>query len=111
VTGLLKAEIAVAKLELAEKGKRLGVGIGMLGAAAFLALYGLAALLVTAGLALALVVDSWLAGLIVSGGIFLLVLMLAFIGVKSVKRGAPPVPTTAIDGAKKDLATAKGSRS
>jgi len=110
ISTLIKAEVALAKLEMGEKAKRLGLGAGLLGAAGFLALYGLGALLVTAGIALALVVDGWLAGLIVTGGIFLLVAILAGVGIRSVKRGAPPVPTTAIESAKKDLATAKGHR-
>jgi hypothetical protein len=105
VGGLIRDEIALAKLEIAEKGKRLGIGGGLLGAAAFLALYGLGALLVTAGLALALVLDGWLAALVVAGAIFLLVAILAVAGVQSLKRGGPPIPTEAIDGAKRDLAT------
>lgn len=109
VTGLVKAEIALAKLEIAEKGKRLGAGLGALLGAGLLACFGLAALLVTAGLALTLLVDAWLAALIVSGGIFLLVGILAIVGIKSVKRGAPPIPTAALKGAKRDLATVKGN--
>jgi len=110
LTGLLKAEIALAKQEMANKGKRLGVGIGMFGAAAFLGIYALAALITAGGLALALVFDGWLAALIVAGGLIFLAALLIFAGVKSVKRGTPPVPTAAIDGTKKDLATAKGRR-
>ena len=105
VGGLVRDEIAMAKLEIAEKGKRLGIGSGLLGAAAFLALYGLGALLVTAGLALALVLDGWLAALVVAGAIFLLAAILVVVGVTSLKNGASPVPTEAIDGAKQDLAT------
>ena len=105
VGGLIRDEIALAKLEIAEKGKRLGIGGGLLGAAMFLALYGLGALLVTAGLALALVLDGWLAALVVAGAIFLLVAILGVLGVQSLKSGGPPIPTEAIDGAKQDLAT------
>ncbi len=110
VSRLVRDEVALAKLEISEKGKRLGVGAGILGAAGVLAVYGLAAALVTAGLALALVVSGWLAALIVTGGVFLLVALLALVGLRSVKRGAPPVPAAAIAGVKRDVAAVREGR-
>lgn len=107
---LVRDEVALAKLEVGEKSKRLGVGAGMFGVAGVLAVYGLAAALVTAGLALALVLSGWLAALIVTAAIFALAGLLALVGLKSVKRGVPPVPQTAIASVKQDVAVIKESR-
>jgi hypothetical protein len=110
VSKLVRDEVALAKLEVGEKGKRLGLGAGMFGVAGVLAVYGLAAALVTAGLALALVFSGWLAALIVTGAIFVLAGLLALTGLKSVKRGVPPVPKAAIASVKQDVAVIKESR-
>jgi hypothetical protein len=53
VPQLVRAELALAKAELAEKGKRAGLGAGLLGAGGALALYGLGALSAAAVLGLA----------------------------------------------------------
>jgi hypothetical protein len=110
VSRLVRDELALAKLEVSEKGKRLGLGVGMFSVAGVLAVYGLGAALVTAGLALALVFSGWLAALILTGAVFFLVALLALVGLKSVKRGVPPVPEQALASVKKDVATIKESR-
>jgi MFS family permease len=58
-----KTDASVA--ELAEKGKRAGIGAGMFGGAGLVGLYAVGALIAAAILALATAVDDWLAGLIV----------------------------------------------
>src|SRR5881397_3410027 len=63
---LARQEVELAKAELAEKGKRAGVGAGMFGGAGVFGFYALGALVATAILALATAVDAWLAALIVS---------------------------------------------
>jgi hypothetical protein len=70
VSTLVRDELALARAELTEKGKRAGTGAGLLGAAGVLALYGLGALFVTAAAALALVWPVWLAVLVVAVVIF-----------------------------------------
>ncbi|HVV29336.1 MAG TPA: phage holin family protein [Mycobacteriales bacterium] len=105
VARLVRDEVALAKIELAQQGKRLGVGAGMLGAAGVLALYAVAAGLVAAGLALALVLDGWLAALVVAGAILLVIAILAMVGLRSLRRGMPPVPAATVAGVRQDVAT------
>ena len=45
ISRLVRDELALAKAELAEKGKRAGVGVGLFGGRGVVALYGVAALL------------------------------------------------------------------
>ena len=62
---LVRSELRLAQAELTEKGKRVGIGAGLFGAAGLLAFFGAATLIATAVLALALVLPAWLAALIV----------------------------------------------
>ena len=64
-TLLARQEVALAKAELAEKGKRAGLGAGMFGGAGVAGAYAVGALVAAAILGLATAVDGWLAALIV----------------------------------------------
>lgn len=62
VTGLVRAEIALAKAELKEDAKRGGIGAGLLAGAGLFALVGFVLLCVTAGFALTKAgLDYWAA--------------------------------------------------
>ena len=99
-SALARLEIELAKLELGRKVAALGVGIGLgLGAAIF-ALFMLGFLLAAAAAALATAVSTWLALLIVAGGLRLLTGLLGMLALASVKKGTPPVPEQAIREAK-----------
>ena len=63
---LVRQELRLAQLELTEKGKRAGLGVGLVGTGTLLLLTGLAVLLVAVILALALVVPPWASALIVA---------------------------------------------
>ena len=65
ITRLVRDEMRLAATELQQKGKRLGVGAGLFGAAGVLALYGGAVLIAALILGLATVLAPWLAALIV----------------------------------------------
>src|SRR6187551_403494 len=67
---LIRSEIRLAQAEVAEKGKRVGLGVGMFSGAGLLAFFGFGTLLATIILALALVMDGWLAALIVTVVLF-----------------------------------------
>ncbi|MCW2928534.1 MAG: phage holin family protein [Thermoleophilia bacterium] len=103
---LLRGEVALAKRELADNAKQLG-GAAAMGAAAVpfvqtaLVLFG-----ISLGFGLANVVDAWLAFLI-SGIVFALVAGGLAMAAKSRAKDASVAPTTAIDGAKEDLAWIK----
>ncbi|GAA4982524.1 hypothetical protein GCM10025734_03840 [Kitasatospora paranensis] len=63
-TRLVQQEVQLAKAELAEKGKRAGLGSGLVGGAGLLAIIGLQAFVAAAIAALALVLPLWAAALI-----------------------------------------------
>jgi Putative Actinobacterial Holin-X, holin superfamily III len=64
---LVRKEIRLAQVELQEKGKRAGIGAGMLGGSGVVALYGVGTLTAAAILALATAMTGWLAALVRGG--------------------------------------------
>ncbi len=110
VPELVRAEIRLAQAEVAEKGKRAGIGIGMFSAAGLLAFFGVATLITTVVLLLALLMPGWLAALVVTIVLFAAAGVLALQGKNKVQEAAPPVPERAVAGVKEDIATVKGQR-
>ena len=92
ISRLVREELRLAQLEMTQKGKRAGIGAGLLGGGGVIALYGVAALLAAAILALALVLPAWASALIVGGALLLVSAALAGMGRKRVKQAMPPVP-------------------
>ena len=105
---LVKGEIEQLKEEILGKIKHAGIGIGLLVAAGAFAFFLFAVLITAAVLALAEVVAPWLAALIVAGGLLVITLILALVGVAQVKRGVPPAPTETIKSVQKDVNAIKG---
>jgi uncharacterized membrane protein YqjE len=105
ISELVRGELALAKAELAQKGKRAGIGAGLLGTAGVLALYGLGALVLTVIAALALVMPAWLAALIVAVLIFIVAGVLGLLGKNQLQRATPPVPENTVESVKRDVAT------
>lgn len=108
VPQLIRSEIRLAQAEMAQKGKRAGIGIGMFSAAGLLAFFGVAALITTVILALALVIPAWLAALIVAVVLLLVGGVLAMAGKNKVSEATPAAPERAVEGIKEDIATVKG---
>jgi uncharacterized membrane protein YqjE len=106
-TRLMRAEVELAKAELAEKGKQAGIGAGMFGGAGVFALYGVGALTAAAIAALATAVDTWLAALIVAVVLFAIAGVVALLGRNRIKQATPPAPEQAIETTKADIETAK----
>lgn len=104
---LVRAEIGLAKAEVAAKAQQMGIGAGLLAGAGVLALYTLTAFIATAILGLATVLPAWLAALIVSVVLLLVTAALALLGVKHVKKGTPPVPERAMENLQEDVETVK----
>jgi uncharacterized membrane protein YqjE len=102
-TTLVRQEIELAKVELAEKGKRAGLGASMFGGAGALGFYALGALTACAILALATAVSGWLAALIVAAVYGAIAGVLALSGKKQVAAATPPVPEEALDSTKEDV--------
>jgi hypothetical protein len=108
IPDLIRSELRLAQAEVAEKGRRAGLGIGMFSAAGLLAFCGVAGLLTTAILALDLVMPAWLAALLVTLVLFAAAGAVAFAGKKQVDQATPAMPERAVEGVKEDIATIKG---
>ena len=100
---LVRDELTLAKAELAEKGKRAGIGAGLFGGAGVLAMYGVGAAIATSVIALNLVLPLWAAALIVTVVLFVIAGVLALLGRNQVKRAVPPEPNAAIESVKADV--------
>jgi uncharacterized membrane protein YqjE len=105
ISELVRGELALAKAELAQKGKRAGIGAGLAGTAGVLALYGVGALVATVIAALALVLPVWAAALIVAVVIFIVAGVLGLLGKNQIQRATPPVPENTVESVKRDVAT------
>jgi hypothetical protein len=103
ISRLVRDELALARAEMTEKGKKTGVGAGLLGGGGLVALYGVAALLTAIVLGLAEAMPAWLAALIVAVLLFAVAGVMAVIGRKEVQQAAPPVPQEAVDSVKADI--------
>ncbi len=110
VPELIRSELRLAQAEMAEKGKRAGIGIGMFSVAGLLAFFGLGTLIATAILALALAIDAWLAALIVAVLLFAGAGLIGLAGKSQVEEATPVSPERAVEGVRQDIATVKGER-
>jgi uncharacterized membrane protein YqjE len=107
IATLVRDEIALARVEMVEKGRRAGVGAGLFGAAGVLAALGVACLVATAILALSLVWPAWLSALTVGIAILLAAAGAALAGRRKLASATPPYPTEAAQGIGADLDTVR----
>lgn len=103
VSRLVRQELQLAKLELAEKGRRAGVGAGLFGAAGLVVLYGLATLIAAMVLLLATVLPAWVAALIVALALLVIAGVLALVGRGQLRRATPPFPADTAASVKADV--------
>ena len=106
-SSLVRQELELAKAEMAEKGKKAGLGAGMFGGAGlfgFLALVALTACLIAA---LATGMEVWLAALIVTVAYAAIAGVLGLLGRKKTQEATPPAPEQAIESTKEDVQWAK----
>ncbi|PWD51761.1 hypothetical protein C8046_15010 [Serinibacter arcticus] len=96
LTELVKGEVELLKAQVAEKGKSMGMGIGLFVGAGLFAFFALGVLISAAVLGLANVVAPWLAAVIVGVALLLLAGLLAFVGKKSLDKAkeVKPDPVT-----------------
>ena len=101
---LVRQELKLAQVEMTEKGKKAGVGVGMFGGAGVVGLLALGALTACLIAALATGMEVWIAALIVT------VLYGAAAGVLALNgksRVSPLVPEQTVDTVKEDAQWAK----
>jgi len=104
---LVRQELELAKAEMTEKGKRAGVGAGMLGGAGVSALLMLGALTATVIGLLDRAMVFWLAALIVTLIWAAIAGVLALRGRTQIQEATPPVPEQTQETVKEDVAWAK----
>jgi hypothetical protein len=104
---LARQEVELAKAELAIKGKRAGIGLGMFGGAGAFGFYALGALIAAAILGLSTAVEPWVAAVIVGGALLLIAGILGLTGRTKVQEATPPVPEQTADSVKTDVEVAK----
>lgn len=105
---LIRSEVRLAQAEVTQKGKRLGMGLGMFSAAGLLAFLGIQVMIATAVLALALVLPAWASALIIGAVLLVAAGVAAMLGKGKVDQATPAKPERAVEGVREDLATMKG---
>jgi uncharacterized membrane protein YqjE len=108
-SSLVRLELELAALELKRKVTSIAVGLGLALTAAVLLVFALGFGLATIAAGIATAVSWWLALLIVTAGIVLVASLLAFLGVRAIKKGTPPVPEQALMEAKLTTEALKGN--
>ena len=106
-TRLVRQEIELAKAEVSEKGKTVGIGAGMFGGAGLFGLYAVGALIATAIAALSLAMDTWLGALIVTIVLGAVAGILALQGRNKIQQAMPPAPEATIETVREDVETTK----
>ena len=108
ISVLVRDELKLAQLEMTRKGKRAGMGIGILGGSGLTALYGLGCLIACVILAISGVLAAWLAALIVGAALLAVAGVAALIGKSRLQKATPPVPEETVSSVKTDVEEIKG---
>jgi Putative Actinobacterial Holin-X, holin superfamily III len=108
VSVLVRDELKLAQLEMTRKGKRAGLGAGLLGAGGLAVLYGVGCLLACAIIALGGVMAGWLAALIVGAALLAVAAAMALVGKGRLQKATPPVPEETLSSIKTDVEEIKG---
>jgi len=103
VSTLVHQEVELATVELAEKGKKAGIGAGMFGGAGVAALMMLGSLTALLLLALAVAIPAWAAALIVTAIWGAVAGALALMGRNKMREMGKPVPEKTVETVKEDV--------
>ena len=103
VSLLVRQEIELAKVEMAEKGRRAGLGLGLVAAAGVSALLALGTLTACVVLALDGAMPAWLAALIVALAWSVVAAVLASVGKQKMEQAGTPVPEQTVESVKEDI--------
>lgn len=110
VSTLVRQEVELAKVEMADKGKKAGVGLGMFGGAGVAALLALGALTAFLILVLHQAIPAWAAALVVTLIWGAVAGVLALQGREKVKEVGAPIPEQTAESVKEDVEWLKGNR-
>jgi predicted lipid-binding transport protein (Tim44 family) len=103
VSRLVRQEVELAKTEMAEKGKKAGIGVGMFGGAGIAGVLMLGSLTACLILALALALSAWAAALIVTALWGVIAGVLALQGRAKLREIGKPVPEETVETVKEDV--------
>jgi len=103
VSTLVHQEVELAKAEMAEKGKKAGVGAGMFGGAAVAGLATVGALTAFLILVLAVAIPAWAAALCVTALWGAVAALLALRGRDKMREVGKPVPEKTVETVKEDV--------
>jgi Putative Actinobacterial Holin-X, holin superfamily III len=101
---MLELEAELAKVEVKDKGSRLGIAGGILSGAAVVALLALGTLIAAAVAGLAIVLPLWAAALIVGTLLVLVAVAMFLVGRARMRVVGSLVPTATIETAREDVA-------
>jgi hypothetical protein len=107
VSDLVRQEIALARAEMMQKGRKAGRGAGMLSGAAVLGLAAVGGSMATLILLLDLVLPTWLAALIVTAAYAAVAAVLGLRGKQEISEAGPPTPERTVESVKEDVQWAK----
>jgi hypothetical protein len=104
---LVGTEVKLAKAEMGEKVKEVGIGAGMFGGAGYVGYLASLALMLTFIFALAEFMPGWVAALIVTVVLGATAAVLAMKAKKKMQEAGPPIPEQAIESVKQTMQTVK----
>ena len=104
---LVRQEVELAKVEMAQKGRAAAPGLGMIGGAGAVALAAAGALTAAAILVLSLFLPEWAAALIVGVVLAVAAYVLVRQGKERVESAGKPIPEQTIETVKEDVEWAK----
>jgi MFS family permease len=108
---LVRQELELARLELADKGRAAGLGVGMFGGAGVFGFWALGALTAAVILLLATAMKSWLAALIVTAALGAISAILALTGRTKLQQATPAMPEQTTQTVKEDVQVTKDAAS
>ena len=104
---LVRLELQLAKTEMTDKGKQLGAGAGLIGAAALFGFFAFAAFTTLLIALLATAMKTWIAAAIVMVIYAVIAGVAALVGKGRIQQATPPVPEETIETVKEDVEWAK----
>jgi uncharacterized membrane protein YqjE len=104
---LVRQELELARVEMTQKGRQAGGGLGLIGVGGAIGLAALGALTAFALLVLATFLDAWLAALLVAVALGAVAAALALRGKERVQEVGTPLPDQAKESVNEDMQWAK----